>query len=52
MQLEVWHDNSGFGPAWHLDYIEVHNSRTGQVVYFPCQQWFDKSEGDRLIRRM
>ena len=50
--MEVWHDNGGMGPGWHLDYAEVHNSANGQVVYFPCQNWFDKKEGDGLIRRM
>eukprot|EP00955_Chlamydomonas_euryale_P092515 364711-Chlamydomonas_euryale.AAC.4 len=30
-QLEVWHDNGGFGAAWHLDYIEVQNTKTRQV---------------------
>ena len=51
-KMEVWHDNSGLGPGWHLDYAEVHHSLTGQVVYFPCQNWFDKTEGDKQIRRM
>jgi hypothetical protein len=34
---QVWHDNSGLGPAWHLDYIEVHSSATGRTYYFPCK---------------
>ncbi|KAG1662011.1 hypothetical protein FOA52_009500 [Chlamydomonas sp. UWO 241] len=50
-QLEVWHDNGGLGAAWHLDYIEVQNSASRQVVYFPCSMWFDKKQGDGLIRR-
>ncbi len=30
-ELEVWHDNSGVGAAWHLNYIEVQCSTTGKV---------------------
>lgn len=30
-ELEVWHDNSGLGPGWHLDFVEVHSSATGKV---------------------
>ena len=22
-ELDVWHDNSGSSPGWHLDFIEV-----------------------------
>lgn len=47
----MWHDNSGLGPGWHLDYIEVQSSATGRVYYFPCSQWFDKKQGDGAIKR-
>lgn len=30
-ELTVWHDGSGFGSGWHLNYIEVHNIVTKQV---------------------
>lgn len=29
--MEVWHNGSGFGAAWHLDYIEVQTSASGRV---------------------
>lgn len=50
-ELEVWHDNGGLGPGWHLDYIEVHSSATNRVYYFPCGKWLDKKQGDGLIKR-
>ena len=30
-ELDVWHDNSGLGAAWHLDYIEIHSSANNKV---------------------
>ncbi|KAG2501257.1 hypothetical protein HYH03_001064 [Edaphochlamys debaryana] len=50
-ELEIWHDNSGLGPGWHLDYVEVHSSATGKVYYFPCGRWLDTKEDDGQIRR-
>eukprot|EP00798_Chlamydomonas_sp_ICE-L_P013675 gene13675-19563_t len=52
VELDIWHDDSGFGAAWHLNYVEVHCSNNNKVTYFPCAKWFDKSQGDKLIRRM
>ncbi|KXZ51726.1 hypothetical protein GPECTOR_11g173 [Gonium pectorale] len=50
-ELEVWHDGSGFGAGWHLDYVEVHSSATGKVYYFYCGRWLDTKEDDGAIRR-
>ncbi len=30
-ELEIWHDGTGFGAGWHLDFVEVHSSATGKV---------------------
>ncbi len=30
--LRIGHDNSGFGPAWHLAKVEVVNTNTGEQV--------------------
>ncbi len=29
--LTVWHDGTGLGAGWHLDYIEVHHMECGKV---------------------
>ncbi|GIL93966.1 hypothetical protein Vretimale_245 [Volvox reticuliferus] len=50
-ELEIWHDGTGFGAGWHLDYVEVHSSATGKVYYFPCGRWLDTKEDDGAIRR-
>ncbi|KAG1672531.1 hypothetical protein FOA52_002840, partial [Chlamydomonas sp. UWO 241] len=49
--VKIGHDNSGLGPGWHLDHVEVVDNATGEEFYFPCDMWFDKGEGDRLIER-
>ena len=30
-ELEIWHDGTGLGAGWHLDFVEVHSSATGKV---------------------
>ncbi|KAF6255158.1 Lipase/lipooxygenase [Scenedesmus sp. NREL 46B-D3] len=49
--LTVWHDGSGPGSAWHLVYVEVQHVPSGQVWYFPCNQWLGSSQGDVAARR-
>ncbi|KAK9824333.1 hypothetical protein WJX72_009517 [[Myrmecia] bisecta] len=48
----IGHDNAGAAPGWHLSHVEVINDATGEPTYFPCNQWFDKKEGDGLIERL
>lgn len=33
----------GTHPAWHLDFVEVHESASNQTWYFPCNQWIDEA---------
>ena len=49
-QLEVWHDNSGLNAGWYLDKIEV--EAKGIKSVFLCEQWLDKSNGDKQIKRI
>ena len=49
-QLEVWHDNSGLNAGWYLDKIKV--EATGIKSVFLCEQWLDKSNGDKQIKRI
>eukprot|EP00798_Chlamydomonas_sp_ICE-L_P018434 gene18434-24910_t len=41
-KVKVGHDNSGVGPGWHLDHVEVTDDQDGKMYYFPCNRWFDK----------
>ena len=53
--VKVRHDNSGSGPSWLLDSVEVRGEETrerngtfdeGQRVWhFPCGQWLEVCEG-------
>ena len=43
--------HSGFSPGWHLDHVEVQDEATGEDFYFPCDQWFDRREGDGRTER-
>ena len=36
--LRIGHNNGGFGPAWHLEYVEVANQNTGESCIFPCRR--------------
>ena len=55
-RVKVRHDNSGSGPSWLLDSVEVKCEETrgdrsgasdeGQRVWqFPCSQWLEVCEG-------
>ena len=50
-RLVVRHDGSGMGAGWHLDRIDVRSERSGRAWSFYCNQWLDKSQGDKLIER-
>ena len=53
-KVKVRHDNSGSGPSWYLDSIEVKEERrapTGtsggseEAWLFPCGQWLEVCDG-------
>lgn len=48
--LQIGHDNKGLGPGWHLKEVEVETPDRRKYM-FPCDQWFDKKEGDGKIER-
>ncbi|KXZ56858.1 hypothetical protein GPECTOR_1g774 [Gonium pectorale] len=50
---EVGGENTDYTvTGWSLDYVEVMDDSTGVSYFFPCNKWFDKSEGDRAIERV
>ncbi len=42
-------DNKGFGAGWYLEKVTITANAT--TWEFPCNQWFDKDKGDKLIVR-
>lgn len=54
--INIGHDNSGLGAAWHLDKVLISDeANVSQVSVFPAGangapggRWFDKSSGDGL----
>jgi len=47
--LRVRHDNSGDGPGWYIDAIQVYDQGTGATSVFPADRWLADDEGDRAI---
>ena len=41
----------GIGAAWHLQHIEVEDSKSGTKFMFPCNRWLSKSDEDKQICR-
>ncbi|XP_070566658.1 lipoxygenase homology domain-containing protein 1-like isoform X2 [Ptychodera flava] len=50
-KCRVWHDNKGWGAAWHLEHIEVIDETTKTNYMFRCDRWLSKSEDDKQIVR-
>ncbi|WAR01120.1 LOXH1-like protein, partial [Mya arenaria] len=50
-KCRVWHDNKGFGAAWHLEHIEVEDLGLRKSYKFHCDKWLSKSDGDKQILR-
>jgi hypothetical protein len=51
-EILIGHDNSGVGPGWFLDRVEIECPVTGMVQTFACGKWFAKDEGDGRIERI
>ena len=49
-KIRIGHDNKGLAPGWHLKEVAIHKE-DGQTWLFPCNEWFDKKEGDGQIER-
>ena len=48
-KVKVRHDNSGPGPGWFLDWVEVGIVGEKGAWHFPCGRWLDVGEGDGVI---
>ena len=45
-KIRVWHDNTGSGPGWFLDYVVIRCDNTGAEWFFYAYRWLDKKSGD------
>ncbi|XP_073475133.1 lipoxygenase homology domain-containing protein 1 [Aquarana catesbeiana] len=50
-KVRVWHDNSGVGPGWHLEYIDVRDELMNKTFRFQCDRWLAKNRDDKQIIR-
>ncbi|KAI8493666.1 Lipoxygenase y domain-containing protein 1, partial [Branchiostoma belcheri] len=50
-KIVIGHDNSGTGPGWYCEKVQVHCPSTGYEQTFLCQNWLALDEGDGLIER-
>ena len=48
-KLQVSHDGSGLGPAWHLNHIEIVDRMTRESYYFLADRWMDKKDGTNVV---
>ena len=44
-KVRVRHDNTGVGPGWLLDSVEVKCEESEGVWVFPCGQWLEMCDG-------
>lgn len=46
-KLQIGHDGSGMGAAWHLNRVEVTNTASGgERATFVADKWLDKKSGN------
>ena len=49
IHCRIEHDNSGFGPGWHLDKVTI--SSNDSKYYFHCNNWLADDVGDKQVVR-
>mmetsp|Transcript_22009 Transcript_22009/g.66009 ORF Transcript_22009/g.66009 Transcript_22009/m.66009 type:complete len:2411 (+) Transcript_22009:238-7470(+) len=50
-KIRVGHDNSGIGPGWFLDRVEIEVMSLGEAFTFNCGRWLCRTEDDNEIER-
>uniref|UniRef100_A0A8D0N4R0 PLAT domain-containing protein n=1 Tax=Sus scrofa TaxID=9823 RepID=A0A8D0N4R0_PIG len=50
-KVRIGHDNTGKGPGWFVDWVEVDAPSLGKCMTFPCGRWLAKNEDDGAIVR-
>jgi hypothetical protein len=52
--IVIGHDNTGNGPSWHLQQVEIRCENQGggnKLTVFPCNEWFEQGDGDGQTKR-
>ena len=49
--VRIRHDNSGMGPAWYLDRVEITDPTDKQKYIFYCERWLATRKEDGKIER-
>lgn len=50
-KIRIQHDDSGFGSGWHLQDVEITESKENFTFKFVCNKWLSKSDDDKQIIR-
>ncbi|KAG8456825.1 hypothetical protein GDO86_002563 [Hymenochirus boettgeri] len=50
-KARIWHDNSGIGPGWHLEFIDIKDESMDKSFRFQCDRWLAKNADDKQIIR-
>eukprot|EP00047_Mylnosiga_fluctuans_P014195 m.36272 g.36272 ORF g.36272 m.36272 type:complete len:2392 (+) comp5381_c0_seq2:48-7223(+) len=50
-RVRISHDNSGSGPGWFLERVEVTEMLSGKKYLFPCGRWLATDEDDGQTSR-
>ena len=51
-KLRIRHDDSAFmKSSWHLEYVLVEDTQTGQHYKYPCNKWLSSKKDDKQIVR-
>lgn len=50
-KIRIRHDNSGFSPAWYLEYIDVIDTADNDNYKFHCERWLAKNKDDMKTER-
>ena len=49
-RVQLRHDNTGVGPGWYLEWVEVCQCEDGKVWRLPYGRWLDAGEGDGALK--
>ena len=47
--IKIMHDNFGSNSAWHLQDVEIIDTKAGKSFSFACSQWLSKTEGPAAV---
>jgi hypothetical protein len=51
-KIRIRQDDSGLiDSCWHLEYVKIDDTKTGQTYMFPCCKWLSSKKDDRQIVR-